>query len=171
MWVSTTSGHDSQPWLGKSANVRDVPPTRSSDCHLGLCILSGFLVSSATQPGWDPLVWRCGYGTGSGTRAPRLSPGARSPPCFSLWSCLSPPRTPPPTPGPIIHSFHWTRNSRFFNIAKDPRVSMKRRSGTLVIDFRSGGRPEEYEGEYQCFARNKFGTALSNRIRLQVSSE
>ncbi|XP_070447324.1 neurofascin isoform X28 [Equus przewalskii] len=66
-------------------------------------------------------------------------------------------------------SFHWTRNSRFFNIAKDPRVSMKRRSGTLVIDFRSGGRPEEYEGEYQCFARNKFGTALSNRIRLQVS--
>ncbi|XP_049626550.1 neurofascin isoform X8 [Suncus etruscus] len=66
-------------------------------------------------------------------------------------------------------SFQWTRNSRFFNIAKDPRVSMKRRSGTLVIDFRSGGRPEEYEGEYQCFARNKFGTALSNRIRLQVS--
>ncbi|XP_069911274.1 neurofascin isoform X17 [Oryctolagus cuniculus] len=66
-------------------------------------------------------------------------------------------------------SFHWTRNSRFFNIAKDPRVSMRRRSGTLVIDFRSGGRPEEYEGEYQCFARNKFGTALSNRIRLQVS--
>lgn len=48
---------------------------------------------------------------------------------------------------------------------------MRRRSGTLVIDFRSGGRPEEYEGEYQCFARNKFGTALSNRIRLQVSSE
>ncbi|XP_075396663.1 neurofascin isoform X5 [Tenrec ecaudatus] len=66
-------------------------------------------------------------------------------------------------------SFHWTRNSRFFNIAKDPRVSMRRRSGTLVIDFRSGGRPEEYEGEYQCFARNKFGTAISNRIRLQVS--
>ncbi|XP_048962968.1 neurofascin isoform X15 [Canis lupus dingo] len=66
-------------------------------------------------------------------------------------------------------SFHWTRNSRFFNIAKDPRVSMRRKSGTLVIDFRSGGRPEEYEGEYQCFARNKFGTALSNRIRLQVS--
>ncbi|XP_056671766.1 neurofascin isoform X4 [Monodelphis domestica] len=69
-----------------------------------------------------------------------------------------------PTP-----SFQWTRNSRFFNVAKDPRVSMLRRSGTLVIDFRSGGRPEEYEGEYQCFARNKFGTALSNRIFLQVS--
>lgn len=50
-------------------------------------------------------------------------------------------------------------------------MSMRRKSGTLVIDFRSGGRPEEYEGEYQCFARNRFGTALSNRIRLQVSSE
>ncbi|KAK2498895.1 LOW QUALITY PROTEIN: hypothetical protein MC885_012043 [Smutsia gigantea] len=71
--------------------------------------------------------------------------------------------------GNPVPSFHWTRNGRFFNIAKDPRVSMRRRSGTLVIDFRSGGRPEEYEGEYQCFARNKFGTALSNRIRLQVS--
>uniref|UniRef100_A0A2K6ABU0 Neurofascin n=1 Tax=Mandrillus leucophaeus TaxID=9568 RepID=A0A2K6ABU0_MANLE len=73
------------------------------------------------------------------------------------------------TLGSGVGVFHWTRNSRFFNIAKDPRVSMRRRSGTLVIDFRSGGRPEEYEGEYQCFARNKFGTALSNRIRLQVS--
>lgn len=91
--------------------------------------------------------------------AQRASPGARA----HRYSPLSLPLA--------VHSFHWTRNSRFFNIAKDPRVSMKRRSGTLVIDFRSGGRPEEYEGEYQCFARNKFGTALSNRIRLQVSSE
>uniref|UniRef100_A0A6I8PGV6 Neurofascin n=1 Tax=Ornithorhynchus anatinus TaxID=9258 RepID=A0A6I8PGV6_ORNAN len=66
-------------------------------------------------------------------------------------------------------SFLWTRNSKFFNIAKDPRVTMQRRSGTLVIDFRSGGRPEEYEGEYQCSARNNLGTALSNKIRLQVS--
>lgn len=94
----------------------------------------------------------------------RVSPGARSPTWSSPLSLLLP---PPPT----VHSFHWTRNSKFFNIAKDPRVSMRRRSGTLVIDFRSGGRPEDYEGEYQCFARNKFGTALSNRIRLQVSSE
>lgn len=102
--------------------------------------------------------------TESGTGVLRWSPGARNPPCSRLWLL------PYPHP-PIVHSFHWTRNSRFFNVAKDPRVSMRRRSGTLVIDFRSGGRPEEYEGEYQCFARNKFGTALSNRIRLQVSSE
>ncbi|XP_060087344.1 neurofascin isoform X25 [Heteronotia binoei] len=65
--------------------------------------------------------------------------------------------------------FTWTRNGKFFNVAKDPRVSMRRRSGTLSIDFRSGGRPEDYEGEYQCFARNDFGTAISNKIILQVS--
>ncbi|XP_035756249.1 neurofascin isoform X6 [Egretta garzetta] len=46
---------------------------------------------------------------------------------------------------------------------------MRWRSGTLVIDFHSGGRPEDYEGEYQCFARNDFGTALSSKIHLQVS--
>ncbi|KAM3877649.1 neurofascin homolog (chicken) a [Diretmus argenteus] len=46
---------------------------------------------------------------------------------------------------------------------------MRKRSGTLEIGFRSGGRPEDYEGEYQCFATNDFGTALSNKILLRVS--
>lgn len=72
---------------------------------------------------------------------------------------------------PHACSFSWTRNGKFFNVAKDPKVSMRRRSGTLVIDFHSGGRPEDYEGEYQCFARNDYGTALSSKIHLQVSSE
>jgi contactin 1 len=48
---------------------------------------------------------------------------------------------------------------------------MRKRSGTLEISFRSGGRPEDYEGEYQCFASNDFGTALTNKILLRVSSE
>lgn len=48
---------------------------------------------------------------------------------------------------------------------------MRHWSGTLVVDFRSGGRPEDYEGEYQCFARNDYGTAISNKIFLHVSSE
>ncbi|KAM6457034.1 neurofascin isoform 4-T9 [Liasis olivaceus] len=69
-----------------------------------------------------------------------------------------------PTP-----TFSWTRNGKFFNVAKDTRVTMRRRSGTLVVDFRSGGRPEDYEGEYQCFARNDYGTAISNKIFLHVS--
>ncbi|KAM9255594.1 neurofascin isoform 2-T2 [Cariama cristata] len=71
--------------------------------------------------------------------------------------------------GNPIPTFSWTRNGKFFNVAKDPKVSMRRRSGTLVIDFHSGGRAEDYEGEYQCFARNDYGTALSSKIHLQVS--
>ncbi|XP_018104742.1 neurofascin isoform X6 [Xenopus laevis] len=65
--------------------------------------------------------------------------------------------------------FSWTKNGKFYNVAKDPRVSFRRRSGTLEIDIHGGGRPEDYEGEYQCFARNLHGTALSNKILLQVS--
>ncbi|XP_010155356.1 PREDICTED: neurofascin isoform X6 [Eurypyga helias] len=71
--------------------------------------------------------------------------------------------------GNPVPIFSWTRNGKFFNVAKDPKVSMRRRSGTLVIDFHSGGRAEDYEGEYQCFARNDYGTALSSKIHLQVS--
>uniref|UniRef100_A0A669EK48 Neurofascin homolog (chicken) a n=1 Tax=Oreochromis niloticus TaxID=8128 RepID=A0A669EK48_ORENI len=59
--------------------------------------------------------------------------------------------------------------NKFFNIGKDPRVTMRKRSGTLEIGFRSGGRPEDYEGEYQCFATNDFGVSLSNKILLRVS--
>ncbi|KAM4794861.1 neurofascin isoform 1-T1 [Rhinophrynus dorsalis] len=66
-------------------------------------------------------------------------------------------------------TFSWTRNGKFYNVAKDPRVSFRRYSGTLIIDIHGGGRPEDYEGEYQCFARNIYGTALSNKILLQVS--
>uniref|UniRef100_A0A8D0BL83 Neurofascin n=1 Tax=Salvator merianae TaxID=96440 RepID=A0A8D0BL83_SALMN len=71
--------------------------------------------------------------------------------------------------GNPIPTFTWTRNGKFFNVAKDPRVSMRHWSGTLDVDFRSGGRPDDYEGEYQCFARNDLGTAISNKIFLQVS--
>ncbi|KAG8451011.1 hypothetical protein GDO86_003334 [Hymenochirus boettgeri] len=66
-------------------------------------------------------------------------------------------------------TFSWARNGKFYNVAKDYRVSFRRRSGTLDINIQGGGRPEDYEGEYQCFARNTHGTAISNKILLQVS--
>ncbi|XP_056293696.1 neurofascin homolog (chicken) a [Pseudoliparis swirei] len=71
--------------------------------------------------------------------------------------------------GNPVPTFSWRRNGKFFNIGKDPRVTMRKRSGTLEIGFRSGGRPEDYEGEYQCFATNDHGVALSNKILLRVS--
>ncbi|XP_031681332.1 neurofascin isoform X7 [Oncorhynchus kisutch] len=71
--------------------------------------------------------------------------------------------------GNPVPTFLWRRNGKFFNVGKDPRVTMRKRSGTLEISFRSGGRPEDYEGEYQCFASNDFGTALTNKILLRVS--
>ncbi|XP_068451046.1 neurofascin homolog (chicken) a isoform X19 [Clinocottus analis] len=71
--------------------------------------------------------------------------------------------------GNPVPTFSWRRNGKFFNIGKDPRVTMRKRSGTLEIGFRSGGRPEDYEGEYQCFSTNDLGVALSNKILLRVS--
>nr|XP_033938157.1 neurofascin homolog (chicken) a isoform X13 [Pseudochaenichthys georgianus] len=71
--------------------------------------------------------------------------------------------------GNPVPTFSWRRNGKFFNIGKDPRVTMRKRSGTLEIGFRSGGRPEDYEGEYQCFSSNDLGVALSNKILLRVS--
>ncbi|XP_056125849.1 neurofascin homolog (chicken) a isoform X11 [Rhinichthys klamathensis goyatoka] len=69
--------------------------------------------------------------------------------------------------GNPVPTFQWRRNGKFFNVGKDPRVTMRTRSGTL--EFRSSGKPEDYEGEYQCFASNDFGTAISNKILLRVS--
>ncbi|XP_072552401.1 neurofascin isoform X2 [Salminus brasiliensis] len=63
--------------------------------------------------------------------------------------------------------FTWTRNGVYLNVARDPQVSMKRRSGTLEIFF--WGRPEDYEGLYQCTATNEFGSAVSSHIHLRVS--
>uniref|UniRef100_A0A672N6J5 Neurofascin n=1 Tax=Sinocyclocheilus grahami TaxID=75366 RepID=A0A672N6J5_SINGR len=63
--------------------------------------------------------------------------------------------------------FTWTRNGVYLNVARDPQVSMRWRSGTLEIFF--WGRPNDYEGVYQCTATNEFGSALSSYINLRVS--
>ncbi|XP_072566029.1 neuronal cell adhesion molecule-like isoform X12 [Paramormyrops kingsleyae] len=65
-------------------------------------------------------------------------------------------------------SFSWTRNGTHFDIDEDPKVTMRPRSGTLVIDI-SGEKAEAYEGIYQCMARNIHGTAISNNIVIRQS--
>ncbi|KAI3371155.1 hypothetical protein L3Q82_023780, partial [Scortum barcoo] len=64
--------------------------------------------------------------------------------------------------------FSWTRNGTHFDIEQDPNVSMRPHSGTLVIDI-SRAKAEHYECVYQCTARNKHGTAVSNNIVVQQS--
>ncbi|XP_008277414.1 neurofascin [Stegastes partitus] len=66
-------------------------------------------------------------------------------------------------PHPI---FSWRRNGKYFNVARDSQASMRRRSGTLDIYARNN--PEQYEAEYQCIASNEYGSAYSNKIRLQL---
>nr|XP_040018306.1 neuronal cell adhesion molecule-like isoform X15 [Gasterosteus aculeatus aculeatus] len=65
-------------------------------------------------------------------------------------------------------SFSWTRNGTHFDIDEDPNVTMKPNSGTLVVDI-SRAKAEHYEFVYQCTARNKHGTAVSNNIVVQQS--
>uniref|UniRef100_A0A8C5FYJ5 Neural cell adhesion molecule L1 n=1 Tax=Gouania willdenowi TaxID=441366 RepID=A0A8C5FYJ5_GOUWI len=69
-------------------------------------------------------------------------------------------------PHPI---FSWRRNGKYFNVARDSQVSMRRRSGTL--DIYAWNNPEQYEAEYQCIASNEYGSAYSNKIRLQLYSK
>ncbi|KAM5236957.1 neuronal cell adhesion molecule isoform 33-T33 [Ctenodactylus gundi] len=66
-------------------------------------------------------------------------------------------------------SFSWTRNGTHFDIDKDPLVTMKPGSGTLIINIMSEGKAETYEGVYQCTARNDRGAAISNNIVIRPS--
>lgn len=78
---------------------------------------------------------------------------------FSLWlKCV------------YTYSFSWTKNGIHFDVEKDPKVTMKPHSGTLVIDISGIERAEDYEGVYQCTARNEHGTAVSNNIVIRQSS-
>ncbi|XP_018620971.1 neuronal cell adhesion molecule-like isoform X2 [Scleropages formosus] len=64
--------------------------------------------------------------------------------------------------------FSWTRNGTHFDVEKDPKVTMRPGSGTLLIDI-SGEKAEAYEGVYQCMATNEHGTALSNNMVIRQS--
>lgn len=68
-----------------------------------------------------------------------------------------------------LWSFSWRRNGKYYNVARDPQASMRRRSGTL--DIYAWNNPEQYEAEYQCIASNEYGSAYSNKIRLRLYSK
>lgn len=71
----------------------------------------------------------------------------------------------------VLGSFSWTRNGTHFDIDKDPLVTMKPGSGTLIINIITEGKAETYEGVYQCTARNERGAAISNNIVVRPSSK
>uniref|UniRef100_A0A3Q3AAE9 Neurofascin n=1 Tax=Kryptolebias marmoratus TaxID=37003 RepID=A0A3Q3AAE9_KRYMA len=62
-------------------------------------------------------------------------------------------------PHPI---FSWRRNGKYFNVARDSQVSMRRHSGTLDIYARNN--PEQYEAEYQCIASNEYGSDVFSAV-------
>ncbi|XP_074534313.1 neuronal cell adhesion molecule isoform X16 [Halichoeres trimaculatus] len=65
-------------------------------------------------------------------------------------------------------SFSWTRNGTHFDVDEDPHVTLRPHSGTLVVDI-SRAKADQYESVYQCTARNKHGTAVSNNIVVRQS--
>ncbi|KAM9807696.1 neuronal cell adhesion molecule-like [Neosynchiropus ocellatus] len=65
-------------------------------------------------------------------------------------------------------SFSWTRNGTHLDLENSPNISMRSHSGTLVMDI-TREKDDKYEGVYQCTARNKHGTAVSNNIVVRQS--
>ncbi|KAG8193026.1 hypothetical protein JTE90_028143 [Oedothorax gibbosus] len=62
--------------------------------------------------------------------------------------------------------YRWMKNGLDFEyVAYDKRISQQPRRGTLVFT-----KPEDIdEGLYQCFAKNRFGTSVSNAVFLRKS--
>ncbi|XP_038164811.1 neuronal cell adhesion molecule-like isoform X16 [Cyprinodon tularosa] len=65
-------------------------------------------------------------------------------------------------------SFSWTKDGTHFDVNEDPSVTMRPNSGTLEVDI-TRARPENFEGVFQCTARNKYGAAVSNKIVVRQS--
>ncbi|TRY69801.1 hypothetical protein DNTS_000588, partial [Danionella cerebrum] len=62
--------------------------------------------------------------------------------------------------------FKWTRNDQDFDPYQDARVITLDDSGTFIIP--NNGNLTEFQGNYRCFATNKFGTAMSEEIEFIV---
>uniref|UniRef100_UPI00398E7664 neural cell adhesion molecule L1-like n=1 Tax=Pristiophorus japonicus TaxID=55135 RepID=UPI00398E7664 len=67
--------------------------------------------------------------------------------------------------------FRWTKDGKFFDPALDPRASMNRTSGTVIIATTGNGVSiRGYRGLYRCYASNEGGTAISSNINLNIES-
>ncbi|KAK7117970.1 hypothetical protein R3I94_023249 [Phoxinus phoxinus] len=132
---------------------------RPSDGRLALLLLLGHMITALEVP-----------------LDPKLLEGLPQPPTITHQSPKE--YIVDPRENIVIHceakgkphpSFSWTRNGTHFDIDKDPKVTMKPHSGTLVIDISGGEKADAYEAVYQCTAHNQLGSALSNHIIIRQS--
>ncbi|XP_056091362.1 neuronal cell adhesion molecule isoform X9 [Rhinichthys klamathensis goyatoka] len=132
---------------------------RPSDGRLALLLLLGHMITALEVP-----------------LDPKLLEGLPQPPTITHQSPKE--YIVDPRENIVIHceakgkphpGFSWTRNGTHFDIDKDPKVTMKPHSGTLVIDIIGGEKADAYEGVYQCTAHNQLGSALSNHITIRQS--
>ncbi|XP_041037401.1 neural cell adhesion molecule L1-like isoform X2 [Carcharodon carcharias] len=67
--------------------------------------------------------------------------------------------------------FRWTKDGRVYDPSLDPRASMNRTSGTIVIATTGNGVSiRGYRGTYRCYSSNEYGTAISSNIHLVTES-
>ncbi|XP_069785306.1 neural cell adhesion molecule L1-like isoform X2 [Narcine bancroftii] len=68
-------------------------------------------------------------------------------------------------------TFRWTKDGRFFDPSTDPRVTMNKTSGNMVIATSNNGVSfRGYQGTYRCYVSNNGGTAVSSKIQLKTES-
>ncbi|XP_051865112.1 neural cell adhesion molecule L1-like isoform X2 [Pristis pectinata] len=67
--------------------------------------------------------------------------------------------------------YRWTKDGTFFDPSLDPRVTMNKTSGTMVIATSNNGVSfRGYQGTYRCYVSNNGGTAISSNINLKTES-
>ncbi|XP_027002562.2 neural cell adhesion molecule L1-like protein isoform X7 [Tachysurus fulvidraco] len=62
--------------------------------------------------------------------------------------------------------FKWTKNGQDFDPYQDPMLITNEDSGTFIIP--NNGNLTEYQGTYRCYAYNKLGTAMSEKIEFII---
>ncbi|XP_054859425.1 neural cell adhesion molecule L1 [Eublepharis macularius] len=63
-------------------------------------------------------------------------------------------------------TFRWTKDGKEFDPQKEPGVTQRHGSGTLVISTNNGNAAPRFQGIYRCYASNLLGTAMSTESRI-----